>query len=134
VDEIRTAGGELVLVGNGSPEAAARFERDHAPGITILTDPGLAIYRELGLKRGVAATMGPRTWGAAARALARGHRQTALEGDPWQQGGLFVLAPGGHIVFGQRYDNAGDRPDIEGALRAVRQAASRSARKRRASG
>jgi hypothetical protein len=121
--EIRAAGGELVLVGSGSPRQAAGYRRLHAPDCTVLTDPTLEVYRALGLKRGVMATMGPSTWIGAAGSLARGHVQGKVEGDPWQQGGLFVMAPGGRLVFEQRNRDAAMRPDIDAALRALRRVA-----------
>lgn len=120
LDAIRAAGADLVLVGNGSYRQAAGFQRLHAPDCTVLTDPTLEAYRALGLKRGVVETLGPATWLGAAASLARGHRQGELEGDAWQQGGLFVMVPGGPIVFEQRNRNAATRPDIDGALRALR--------------
>ena len=123
LEEIRAAGAELVLVGNGSPRQAAGYQRLHAPDCTVLTDPSLEAYRALGLKRGVMATMGPATWGRAARSLAGGHVQGELAGDAWQQGGLFVMAPGGRLIFEQHNRDAATRPDIEGALRALRRIA-----------
>ncbi len=118
--EIEALGGRLVFVGSGTPQQAAHFQRSFAPACTVLTDPGLDAYRALGLRRGVWATLGPSTWGGAVRALARGHLQSRVQGDPWQQGGLFVMLPGGRIVFEQRNRDAADRPDIEGALAALR--------------
>jgi hypothetical protein len=120
VDEIRRAGADLVLIGNGRPDQATAFARDEVPGVTVLTDPSLRTYRALDLRRGVLATFGPRSALAAAKATLRGHRQTATAGDPWQQGGLAVVTPGGRILFVQQNRDAGDRPDLDGALRALR--------------
>jgi len=119
LEEIRRAGADLVLVGNGRPDQAAAFARDEVPGVTVLTDPSLRTYRALDLRRGVLATLGPRSAIAAASAFRRGHRQAATAGDAWQQGGLAVIAPGGRILFVQRNRDAGDRPDLEGALAAL---------------
>jgi hypothetical protein len=120
LDEIRAAGAELVLVGSGSVRQAASYQRRYAPDCTVLTDPTLAAFRALGLKRGVVETLGPSTWLRAAGSVARGHLQGRTRGDPWQQGGLFVMARGGRLVFEQRNRDAGTRPDIERALRALR--------------
>ena len=117
---MRAAGAEMVFVGNGSPRFAARFKTRDAGGVEVYTDPSLEIYKELGMKRGVVATLSPRTWAAAARATARGHVQTGLEGDPWQQGGLVVFARGGEIVYSKPNRDAGDRPDVDAALKALR--------------
>lgn len=120
IDEIRAAGADLAFVGSGSPRLAARFQHTHASGCTVLTDPSLATYSALGLKRGVAETLGPRTWGAALRSLATGHMQNDVQGDPWQQGGTFALARGGEVVYAHRNAHAGERPDIDAALAALR--------------
>ena len=124
LDDIRAAGAELVFVGNGSPQLARRFGETRVPGITVLTDPSLDVYRALGMKRSVIATMGPQTWFGAARSLARGNVQTELQGDPWQQGGLFAMARGGRIVYRRPNRDAADRPDLDAALRALAKVAS----------
>ena len=129
LDEIRAVGAELVFVGSGSPAMAARFQEREAPDVRVLTDPSRESFRDLGMKRGVARTLGPRTWIAAARALATGHRQTALQGDAWQQGGLYAMARGGEIVFAAPNEHAGVRPDLDAALAALRGRESDAARR-----
>ena len=121
--EVRSAGAQLIFVGNGSPAFAAHFKTRDAGGVDVYTDPSLAIYRQLGMKRGVGATLSPRTWAAAARATARGHIQTGIEGDPWQQGGVVVLARGGEIVYSRPNRDAGQRPRLDAALAALRRPA-----------
>jgi hypothetical protein len=123
--EIRAAGAELVFVGNGSPDQAARFAAGEVPGCTVLTDPSLAAYRALGMVRGVLPTLGPASIAVGVGAALRGRRQSALQGDPWQQGGLLLLGTGGRVLFVQRNRNAGDRPDLDSALRALRPRAAR---------
>lgn len=118
--EIEAAGAELIFIGNGSPAFAGRFAERQVPGARVLTDPSLAIHRALGLKRGVMATLGPASLVAGVKSTLKGHRQTAIEGDPWQQGGLLVAVPGGELIFEQRNQDAGDRPDLDGALGALR--------------
>jgi hypothetical protein len=121
--EIRDAGAELILVGNGSVAFAAHFQRERAPELQVFTDPSLESYRQLGMKRSAAATLGPAALVASARAMAHGHFQTSVEGDPWQQGGLFAIAKGGRVVYSRPNRDAGDRPDIDAALTALRTAA-----------
>ena len=126
--EIEAAGARLVLVGNGSPEQAAGFAKQF-PGVTILTDPSRDSYRALGMRRGVAATFNPTSLLSGVGAALRGNRQTSVEGDPWQQGGLLLLGPGGQVLRLQRNRSAGDRPDLDKALRAL--GAGRKAARRR---
>jgi len=130
LEEIEAAGAQLVFVDNGRADQAARFAEKEVPGATLLTDPSLESYRALGLPRGVRATLGPGSTLAAVSAAVRGHRQTRIEGDAWQQAGLLVLGPGGRILFLQRNRDAGDRPDLDGALRALGAERRRAARRR----
>ena len=118
--EIESAGGRLIFVGNGSPRLAQRFRERTVPGATVLTDPTLATYRALRLRRGVGETLGPRSLFAGARSVLRGNRQGRVQGDAWQQGGLFVVAPGGEVVFAQRNRDAAERPRIDEALDALK--------------
>ncbi len=108
-----------MFIGNGSPGLARRFRDREVPGFTVLTDPSLNSYRALGLKRGVLATLGPASVLAGVRASLRGLRQTSLQGDAWQQGGLLLLMPDGQVPFIQRNENAGDRPELDAALVAL---------------
>ena len=117
--QIRAAGARLVFVGNGRPDQARSFAQRDVPGCTVLTDPSLESYRALGFRRSIVATLGVGSALGALRATLRGRRQTRTEGDAWQQGGVLVLARGGRVIFLQRNRDAGDRPDLAGALAAL---------------
>jgi AhpC/TSA antioxidant enzyme len=119
LDQIHQAGAELVLIGSGSVAHARHFASREAAGIRVLADPSLRTYEALGLKRSRAATLDPGSVVAGARSTLRGHVQGRLQGDPWQQGGLFAVAPGGEILFEQRNKSAGERPKIDSALATV---------------
>ena len=122
--EILKAGAQLVFVGNGSVAQARHFQERHAPDCEVFTDPSLE-----------ASTLGPGSTMAFVRATARGHRQTAIEGDAWQQGGLVAMAPGGHVLYIERNRSAGARPDLEAALAAfVARRPDRAVRRRPAIG
>lgn len=111
VEEIRSKGAELVVVGNGSAEQAARFAEERKLDFPLLTDPGRRVYKAAGLRRGLGATFNPSALKSAARAMGAGHRQGTVQGDAWQQGGAFVIAPGGEILFAHRDRSGGDHPD-----------------------
>ena len=130
-EDIERAGARLILVGNGSVAHARRFRERLAPEVEVYTDPGRRSYEELGLRRSVAATLGPASAAAFVGATLKGHRQTSIQGDAWQQGGLLVMAPGGGILFLQRNRTAGDRPQIDAALLSLRPDADGTAKKRR---
>lgn len=122
LEAITAAGGELVFIGSGTPAMAADFAEHHAAGCTVLTDPTLAAQRRMGLKRGVASTLGLRSAVSAIFATLNGHFQSRTAGDPWQQGGVFVVDRAGTIVYEQRNEDAGERPDRQALLDALREA------------
>ncbi|MCW8140331.1 MAG: hypothetical protein KIT58_15635 [Planctomycetota bacterium] len=109
--EIRAKGAELVVVGNGQPFMARAFREERGLDFPLLVDPGLRAYKAAGLKRGVLATLNPAAALRAARALAGGFGQGSMQGDPWQQGGAFVIAPPGEVRFAFVSSGAGEHPD-----------------------
>jgi peroxiredoxin len=117
--EIRRLGAELVVVGNGRPEHAADFRDSEGIEHPLYVDPEMRAYAAAGLRRGVASSLGLRTFRHAIRAWRSGKRQEGVQGDPWQQGGCFVIRPDGRVVYAQVSREAGDHADpdeIIGAL------------------
>jgi hypothetical protein len=106
------------VVGNGSPEQAADFVETTKFPSTLYTDPSRASYRGFGLERGVGRTLGPASLVRGTVAFFSGHRQTALAGDPWQQGGTFVISPPAEVLFAHRDGGSGDHPAVESILKA----------------
>lgn len=121
LDEIRSRGAELVVVGNGAPHFAAAFREDLGlpPDVPLLVDPALRAYRAAGLRRGRVEILSPRLPFHALRALRRGFRQTGIEGDPWQLGGVFVIRSGGALVYRHASAEAGDHPPLSEVLEAL---------------
>ena len=58
------------------------------------------------------------------RAYRAGHRQAKVQGDPLQQGGVFVITPAGHEIYAQRSQTAGDHADLSEVVDALRSWAS----------
>ena len=119
VDDIRSRGAELHVIGSGSVEQAAAFRRERALDVPLYVDPTLASYRAAGLRRDAAATLHPRILKNVARTLGGGFRQGKTKGDAWQQGGAFVVAPSGELAFAQVSQVAGDHADPVEILRAL---------------
>jgi len=117
--EIHGRGGELVVVGCGLPEhiAGLREATDYAG--PLVTDPSLRTFQAAGLAYGWRRTFGPRTVLKGLRAFARGFRQGARHGNPFQQGGTFVLGPGDRVRFEWRDRFAGDHPALREVLAAL---------------
>jgi len=117
--QIRDRGAELVVVGNGRPEQARDFKVKQQIKFPLLTDPELRAYRAAGLRRGLISSLGPRTMLHGIRALTGGNIQSTVQGDPWQQGGVFVITPGERVLFTQRSKEAGDHADPADILAAL---------------
>ncbi len=117
--EIDRLGARLVVVGNGSAAFAAAFREDTGLDALLLVDPDLAAYRAAGLRRGRVEVLSPRILTNAVRAAAAGFRQTSVQGDPWQLGGVFVFAAGGELVLEHASREAGDHVDPERIVAAL---------------
>lgn len=116
---MRARGAELVLIGNGSAYFASAFREDQGLDCPVLVDPALDAYRAAGLRRGRVELLSPRLPLHALRALRAGHRQSGIEGDPWQLGGVFVIAAGGELRYRHVSSDAGDHAPIADVLRAL---------------
>jgi len=123
--EFEAAGARLAIVGNGWPAMAKAFgERAGLlPSVTLLTDPTLQSYARAGLKRSALLTLGPRGWLPYIRTLQKGFRQGRLAGDPWQQGGAVVIAPGGEVLYRHVSLHPADLPGVGSLLAPLRKAA-----------
>lgn len=119
VDRVRALGAELVVVGNGSPEQAARFQHDEKIDFPLFTDPQRRSYRAAGLRRSLASALRPGLLGNALRAYKKGFRQKGIQGDAFQLGGVFVITPRSEVVFSQVSREAGDHADPEEIVAAL---------------
>jgi dehydrogenase/reductase SDR family protein 12 len=119
IQDIRDRGAELVIVGNGAQNFAAAFREDFQLDCPLLVDPELRAYRAAGLRRGRVEILSPRLPLNALRALMSGARQGAVEGDPWQLGGVFVIRPDGELTYRYASSAAGDHPSVDDILAAL---------------
>jgi NAD(P)-dependent dehydrogenase (short-subunit alcohol dehydrogenase family) len=118
-DEIHARGAELVIVGNGNRGFAAAFREDFALEGPLFVDPELRAYRAAGLRRGRVEVLSPRMPLNALRAFRAGSRQTGVQGDAWQLGGVFVIRPGGELTYRYASREAGDHAPVEDVLAAL---------------
>jgi hypothetical protein len=119
VDLIRNAGAELIVIGNGSPSFIAGFREETGWDGPLYTDPSLAVFKAAEMKRGVMRTFNPLALGKTIKAFADGQRQGRTQGDPWQQGGVLVIAPGGDVLLHQASDHVGDKIYADEIVRAL---------------
>lgn len=121
--QIEEAGADLIVIGNGTPNFIAGFRERTGFDGTVYTDPERNAYRALRLRRSVRSSVNLRTLSRAVSAYRKGNRQTRTQGDPWQLGGVFVVATSGALVYEQRSEYAGDHPLVEEIIEAARAAA-----------
>jgi hypothetical protein len=119
LSEIRRRGAELVIVGNGRPEHAIDFRDSEHVESPLYVDPELRAYAAAGLRRGLRSSLSPGVMLRGVRALIEGKRQGATMGDPWQQGGVFIIRPGNRVDFGYLSAEAGDHPPVEAIISAL---------------
>lgn len=117
--EIRRRGAELVIVGNGRPEHAVAFRDSEHVVSPLYVDPELQAYAAAGLKRGLRSSLSPGVILRGVRAFRDGKRQGATMGDPWQQGGVFIIGPRNRVSFSYISQEAGDHPSVEAILSAL---------------
>ena len=109
---IEAAGAQLVVVGNGKPMFMEGFRDKTGYQGRLYTDPSRATYRALRLRRGLRSAMNLHTVKRAFEAMRAGNRQTATRGDPWQQGGVFIIDTDGTMLYRYPSEYAGDHPPI----------------------
>ncbi len=63
--------------------------------------------------------MKPKAWLNSLRAIRAGIRQGPTQGDPWQQGGVFVIRPGNVTAYAYVSEEAGDHPPVADVVAAV---------------
>jgi alkyl-hydroperoxide reductase/thiol specific antioxidant family protein len=117
--DIRRRGAELIIVGNGQPQHAIDFRDTEHVESPLYVDPELQAYAAAGLKRGLRSSLSPGVILRGVRAFREGKRQSATKGDPWQQGGVFVILPGNRVEFVYISEEAGDHPSAEAILFAL---------------
>jgi peroxiredoxin len=123
-DAFTAAGVRPVVIGQGTPEAAARFRADHDIGVELLVDPGRGAFRAAGTKVGtMGELMGPRQMARAlARSLRSGVHQGRTVGHPAQLGGSLLVLADGSLPWCHLSDDASDYPGPREALAAVESA------------
>jgi hypothetical protein len=117
--EIRERGARLAIVGNGAAHFARAFREEFRLECPVLIDPELVAYRAAGLRRGYVELLSPRVPLNALRALSSGARQTGVQGDAFQLGGVFAIRAGGGVAYRHVSRAAGDHAPIDDVLRAL---------------
>jgi peroxiredoxin len=109
-DRVRGMGADIVVIGQGSVEEARAFRHTEKVTLPLLTDPSRASYCALDMRRGPTSVLRLSVVTRALAAWRAGFRQSRVAGDPLQQGGVLVIAPGGIERFRYLSQGAGDHP------------------------
>lgn len=132
--DYRAAGGDVVIIGQGEPERAARYRERQGLDVPILCDPERATYEAFGLLQGTTAQIlfdAPDEFlrcdaqAGLGLAAARHGTDRALVDDPWQLPGEFVVGTDGIIRSAHRYGWCEDYPDPRVHVAVLREAAGR---------
>lgn len=118
--DFAAAGATICYVSTGTPAMAADFAAKEGLGAAVLSDQGRQAFAAARMKRSIWNLLRPRFVGNLLRALRRGHKQTGVQGDPWQQGGVLVFARDGRLLHQQLDGAAGDLLDVDAVLAAAR--------------
>lgn len=118
-DEIEARGAQLIAIGNGRAEWARAFIDEVGVDFPVFVDPSRMSYDAFGMRRGAREGMSLRTLRHGRRARKAGFRQTAVRGDPTQNGGVVVFNEGGDLVYVHVEAETGDLANLDDVIAAL---------------
>lgn len=132
--DYHAAGANVIIVGQGEPERAARYAERQGIDVSILVDPDRRGYEAYGLLEGTTAQIlfdAPDEFlrcdleAGLSLSASRHGTDRALVDNPWQLPGEFVVAPDGRLAHAHRYQWCEDYPDPRVHVAAIRAAGGR---------
>src|ERR1700751_809446 len=123
--QFEEAGGQLVLIGQGTPRQAAHFRRRYGIQLPVLADEDRISYKAAGAKSaGVLDLWSPKV---VAKGAVTGLREKTVQGrtigDANQLGGALVIDTKGRVAWSHMSTDAGDNASPEAILAAIKAAA-----------
>lgn len=118
--EFAAAGAIIVYVSTGTPAMAKDFAAKEGLGGLVLSDIDRKAFAAARMPRSLWKLLHPRFVANLWRSLRAGFKQTGVQGDPWQQGGVLVFARDGRLVHQQVDGAAGDLLDVDAIVAAAR--------------
>jgi peroxiredoxin len=113
----------LAVITQGTPEAAAVFAQQFAPGLFVLADPNRKAYAAYGLERGnlFQTFLNLKVWQAISRSRRKGYavEMPPAGQDAMQMSGSFIISTAGRVILPYYYDHIADHPPLELLLRGV---------------
>lgn len=104
----------ILFVCMADEKAAGELFDKLFPAARVICDPDKTLYDAFNLRHGdFNQLFGPRVWACAIRAVAKGNMQRLAKpvGDPWTMPGLFLIEPGGRVLWRHQFAHIGDHPD-----------------------
>lgn len=117
--DIKAKGARIIAIGNGTAQQAAAFHKERELPFMLLTDPGRRSFKAAGLRRSMGSTFNPTALRNGIETMRKGFRQGTVQGDAWQQGGAFVIAPGDDLLYSFVSGAGGDHPDPQELVAAL---------------
>lgn len=122
-EKIEAAGLNLAVITQGTPETAAAFAAQYAPGLLVLADPERKSYQAYGLERGnlFQTFLNPKVWRAVSKSRRKGYQvEPPPPGqDAMQMSGTFIISRQGKIELPYYYDHIADHPPLDLLLSGV---------------
>jgi len=112
-DAIKKLGGNVLVVSFAPPDHVARYVKEFPLPFPVVSDPQLAAYKMLAMKRASFFTfLKPSVLGHYLKHMLHGWKpKMPWQGeDPFQLGGDFVLDKNGRVVFAHPCKDPSDRP------------------------
>lgn len=109
----------MVAIGNGNAEWAKAFIDAENVDFPVFVDPSRQTYDAFGMRRGALEGMNLRTMRHGRRARKAGFRQTAVRGDPVQNGGVVVFDENAEIIYAHVEQETGDLADLDKVIEAL---------------
>jgi hypothetical protein len=104
---------KVVYVYQGTAVDGEAFFERHSPGAAGIADMPKRLYEAFSIKRATLGQgFGPMVWSCALRAGVKGNGVGKVIGDPWTMPGMFLIEPGGRILWQHQFAHVGDHPDL----------------------
>ena len=115
--EIKSHGVLVCAIGNGTSLMAKDFVEQFDIQFPVYTDPKRETYSFMKFKRSFG--IGFSSFVKGTKAFKKGHRQGAVQGDPWQQGGEALFSIEGTVLWSHSAKVAGVHASKEEILSTI---------------
>ena len=120
-EDIRQAGGTIVLVGMGTEPQTREFKERFDVPFDMICDPDQHLYRDFSVERmSPLGFFSPTMALRGIAAMAQGHTMGLPEGDVRQLPGVVIIASDGRIIYRHHGSDPADHPTPDAIVEALR--------------